>query len=192
MPPIPSDDVGDFSATTFVAGGLYGRRTFRIVRTGDGLHLHGPIFEGDWSTADVNTAVCRSTVKKPPHRVASQGCQCGWWAYFAEVPEVVNYRQTWNHGLCVEGIIFGFGLCGAGQKGFRAQKARIKALVIPDSFRRTSSLDRALQEQLLADAMTKWHDNADFRWYGTFDAAVRDWPLSTARKYRLLPEGGAA
>ena len=192
MAPVPSDDVSDFSARTVIAGGFHGRRTFRIIRAGDGLHMHGPIFDGDWTPGAVNHATCQSKVTKPPHRPASQGCQCGYWAYLAEVPEIINYRNTWNNGLTIEGIIFGFGLCSVGPKGFRAEKATVKALIIPSEYRAHSGLDQALQEQLLADAMTKWPNSPHFRWYGTMDAALRDWPLSTARKYNLLPDEGAA
>ena len=65
MAPIPSDDVKDFSARTFIAGGFHGRRTFRIIRASDGLHMHGPIFDGDWTPGAVTPA-------------GSHRCHIGW------------------------------------------------------------------------------------------------------------------
>jgi hypothetical protein len=68
-----------------------------------------------------------SLVKKPPHQVASLKCECGFWAYFD------NDDNPHHQGgpMSIYGIVEGFGVITVGSRGFRAEKARIKALVIP-------------------------------------------------------------
>lgn len=61
---------------------------------------------------------------KPPHDVASLKCECGFYAYFDGSNEY-EARAT----QAVVGIIEGYGHVVAGSRGFRAEKARIVALV---------------------------------------------------------------
>ena len=60
------------------------------------------------------------------HHVASVDCSCGFYAYFSPGADQLSGD--------VEGIIEGYGRVTVGSKGFRAERAKIVALVVP-SFR---------------------------------------------------------
>lgn len=74
----------------------------------------------------------------PTHRVAGLDCECGFYAFFDGSNEYHSEPDT------LAGIIEGHGTVTAGTKGFRAEKAKIVALVdaglAPTSVR--SRLDR--------------------------------------------------
>lgn len=53
-----------------------------------------------------------------------EGCTCGWYGYYQGS---LNYANSDG----ISGIVEGFGLVRRGTRGFRAQKARIKALYVP-------------------------------------------------------------
>lgn len=182
----------DFSdGATFVAGALTGRRAFRIARTGSTLHpgvtLTGCVkTDFEWSTTEVNVARCipyPAWEALSSHQIASINCRCGFWSYLAETPDTLTYRNMFENAIGVEGIIFGFGFTTAGTLGFRCSKARIKALVVPAE-------DSCTEDQLdlLTDAMAKYADTSGFRWYGTMEAALADFPLSKATKYGIAPK----
>lgn len=59
------------------------------------------------------------------HQIAALGCVCGFYAYFGATDA---YRLV---GRTVTGIIEGYGHVTAGSLGFRAERARIVALVNP-------------------------------------------------------------
>jgi hypothetical protein len=68
-----------------------------------------------------------SLVKKPPHQVASLKCECGFWAYFDNDGNPHHRAGP----MSIYGVVEGFGVITVGSRGFRAEKARIKALIIP-------------------------------------------------------------
>ncbi len=61
---------------------------------------------------------------KPAHDLVSLTCSCGFWAYF-------DGTNAYKDTVSVTGIIEGYGRVVAGTRGFRAEKARIVALVRP-------------------------------------------------------------
>lgn len=199
--PTPIEDPRDFSAAPFVAGCFTGRRTFRAWEDPDGdIGLWGPIYEFPWSVTDVNEAVCQrqpwSLQATPKHsKVPAAGCKCGFWAYASETPQERTYKKpaivgTEGSIFSIEGIIFGWGTCRIGPKGFRSQKARIKALIMPDE----ADIPDGPAPECFMRILEKYPDNSSFRWYASMEAALKDWPLTTAAEYNLLahPEDAAS
>lgn len=193
-PPYPGRD--DFGEIPFVAGALTGRRAFQIKpdKQRDGVSLVGAVQTGwIWHTDRENVAECHKglgsfhagmTTGHPGHKVASMDCRCGFYAYAQETPDTLTYRNFFYGGFGVEGVIFGYGRAVAGSLGFRCAKARVLALVVPDTFPEGVDEDEYLD--MLAAAQRKYHQ---VRWYGTFDAAVRDFPLTAAGKYGISHPG---
>lgn len=60
-----------------------------------------------------------------PHEVAAKECVCGFHAYY-------DGNNSYMAPGLVAGLIEGYGLLTVGAKGFRASKARIVAIVVPD------------------------------------------------------------
>lgn len=58
------------------------------------------------------------------HRPGGFGCECGYWAYFAD-PDEFSDEHT------LTGIVSAQGVVTVGSKGFRAEKAEVVALVEP-------------------------------------------------------------
>ncbi|GAA1436388.1 hypothetical protein GCM10009616_36030 [Microlunatus lacustris] len=119
----------DFGLRPFAAGTVVGLRAFRVDDTN---HLTGVSRRIAW-TAGVNEAVCApfslwvtpgSTSED--HRVAGIDCSCGFYAYFANAND---YAHHYAH--TVTGIVEAYGTVTIGSRGFRAEKARILALVRP-------------------------------------------------------------
>lgn len=67
----------------------------------------------------------RNRVQVPEHPVATLECVCGFYAYF----DTAHNPHADEGGIF--GLIEGYGLVTVGARGFRASKARIKALVMP-------------------------------------------------------------
>ena len=126
-----------------VMGSIHGLRTFRI--TNDGF-LSPVVFtdKGFVYKDGVNEARCPYNERKvldgllnmgagleepeliPLHRVASKNCSCGFYAYTTPDKEYRFLDST-------PGVIEGSGLVTVGSKGFRAEKAKIVALVKPST-----------------------------------------------------------
>lgn len=62
--------------------------------------------------------------KPPPHTMGGIGCRCGFYAYFDGGND---YKQPDR----VTALIEGYGVCTVGDRGFRASKARLVAIVRP-------------------------------------------------------------
>ena len=76
-------------------------------------------------------------------------CACGWYGITGHSNEYLFTSDYTRHRLPrIEGIIEGYGKVVVGSKGFRAQKAQIVALVVPEG-RRTNAASRS------------WHDLTD-------------------------------
>lgn len=131
----------EFNGRPFVAGSLTGIRAFKVDADG---HLTGVVHEQVW-TPDVNEASCEigdlarsiqrnieslaramgaPPTERRPHHVAGLGCQCGFYAYFKGQNSYMGSGQ-------IAGIVEGYGVCTVGTRGFRAERARLVALVAP-------------------------------------------------------------
>lgn len=131
----------DFSVRPFVAGTVVGLRAWRAGRTLDDFgsephRLRAMTRSYIWHPGE-NQAQCDRHVwemlrpQDADHRVAGVDCTCGFFAYFGDRNE---YARRSSFGTPVTGIIEGYGTVTIGDLGFRAEKARIVALVQPPPF----------------------------------------------------------
>lgn len=141
----------DFSDRPLVAGSVVGLRAFEVDKLG---RLVGPAYGGvfkpgenvgecrrskghGWllSTLSVDPATFRlvqqsaepsepEPKKTKPHQVGQVGCTCGFYAYTDE-------RNDYAEPSRVAAVVEGYGVCTVGDRGFRAEKARLLALVLP-------------------------------------------------------------
>ena len=139
--------MSDFSDRPFVAGQLVGLRSFKVTDA----RLQSVYHVNTWTTGE-STALCmnakvallaatlhatngvlpgwltpaqRALIREGPHQPAHLGCECGLYAYFDRLGNPHHFDQN------VVGVIAGWGRCVVGTRGFRAEKARLLALVIP-------------------------------------------------------------
>jgi hypothetical protein len=126
-----------FSERPFVAGTVVGLRSFRLsmncgcpecMTRSPGLLAATQGYR--WCPGE-NVAACTPGVgvesPLPDHRPGTQECTCGFYAYFGRRNDYVGQCE-------ITGIIEGYGLVTIGHLGFRAEKARIVALVAPFPF----------------------------------------------------------
>lgn len=143
--------MSDFSDRPFVAGSLVGLRAFDVDTLG---RLTGPTYGGvfkpgenvadclttqGWSMQlwQMDASLARMTGKPVPprpevtqkkaaakHPVAARACGCGFYAYF-------DGTNTYAKADRVSAVIEGYGVCTVGTRGFRAEKARLLAIVDP-------------------------------------------------------------
>jgi hypothetical protein len=65
------------------------------------------------------------------HVVAAADCTCGFYAYVDGSNQYMETDFSYRNTLRVAAVIEGYGVCTVGNRGFRASKARLKALVLP-------------------------------------------------------------
>jgi hypothetical protein len=89
----------------------------------DGIyHLLSPQQHFAWTPGE-NVATCP---KWDRHDVAAMNCTCGFYAYFNGKNTYFRYNP-----FDVAAVIEGYGNVTVGTEGFRAEKARIKAMFTP-------------------------------------------------------------
>lgn len=113
----------DFSRE-LVAGTLFGHRTFSITWGG---YLAGVVFHDCWLPG-LNVARCQRLVwvnDLATHDIPSMDCGCGFYAYF----HPCHNKYSTGGAYQVDAIIEAWGNIVAGELGFRAEKAVIKAFV---------------------------------------------------------------
>lgn len=83
--------------------------------------------------------------QKKAHALAGVKCQCGFYAYFDGGNDYLTNASYASGGMFaiymrdedkaprIGAIVEGWGTCTVGTRGFRAEKARVLALVIPES-----------------------------------------------------------
>lgn len=146
----------EFNGRPFVAGSLTGLRSFRIDALGRLTGVTYPkVFKpgenvghcaaGGEMQMSLSRAIIRnfywsigearvasnpsdapvSLVKQPKHRVGQLDCGCGYYAYFD------RGNNPHHQAGQVLGVIEGYGVTTVGSRGFRAEKARLLALIHP-------------------------------------------------------------
>lgn len=142
--------MSDFSDRPFVAGSLVGMRAFDVDSLG---RLTGPSFGGVFKPGE-NVATCggdgtnpasafvvaqrelramtyrmnaraqtgKAPALRPAHVVGGVTCSCGFYAYF-------DGRNDYAKPGRVSALVEGYGVCTVGERGFRAEKARLVALI---------------------------------------------------------------
>lgn len=106
-------------------------------------------------------AVAIREAAKPKHVVAGLGCSCGFYAYF-------DGRNDYKDPQRISAIIEGYGVCTVGDRGFRAEKARLLGLIVPG---------KRFSPQLLARVA---HNYSDVPFYGSKREALDAHPLTVA------------
>lgn len=109
-------------ALPVVPGKLHGVRSFD-VDVDEGT-LHGVTFKETWNGSE-NVAECRDD-KNKNRKHSMKDCDHGYWSYFG-----VNTRYMQNHRA--HAVIEGYGEVIVGEEGFRAEKAKIKAVTVPSA-----------------------------------------------------------
>lgn len=122
----------DFSQRPLLAGAVTGQRAWRMING----RLTGIHFMATWAPGE-NTAECLSpfwshdfdefTCKHPESQIATRACRCGFFAYFDGGDNPHRYEY------CIAGLVEGYGRMVVGDRGFRSLKARIVALIEPES-----------------------------------------------------------
>lgn len=112
--------------TELGVGSVYGFRYWSLNVTGNITEPpFGPLIYGSygqyWEPGE-NRAVCRGMEFVPefPHSAPHRDCGCGFWAYWNPEPL----------GLRIAGVVQGYGRTLIGEKGFRSERAVIKALTV--------------------------------------------------------------
>lgn len=181
----------DFSDRPFVAGSLFGVRSFLADNR---RSLTGVVYALPWS-AGVNEARCEpdwfyfGDREELGHSVATLGCKCGFYAYLDN-----EYNPHHRSGQ-VLGIVEGFGVATVGSRGFRASKARIVALVQPEGRVRIAISANPVFTLIVGDAefSTIRSNYPDVPVFPTLDAALAEFPLTeSAKSERIEPDLGAA
>lgn len=147
--------MSEFSDRPFVAGSVVGLRAFSVDSLGRLTGpSHGGIFKPDENVAqclkrgsfssaiwEMDVQLARlsgrpipprpgssSTATSTDHQVGQVTCSCGFYAYF-------DGSNTYAKPDRVTAIIEGYGVCTVGDRGFRAEKARLLAIVDPGKTR---------------------------------------------------------
>ena len=129
--------MSDFSDRPLVAGSITGLRSFKVEKDGT---LLGPATRRRFAPGE-NVAIC--TVYYWPykhlidHQVGQLSCGCGYYAYFDL--EANPFHDPYGN---VYGLIQGYGVTTVGTRGFRAEKAKLLALIRPPAGPRLGLLDR--------------------------------------------------
>ncbi|WP_341359966.1 hypothetical protein V5H98_01500 [Georgenia sp. M64] len=130
-------EADEFGGPALVLGSVRGRRSFGVRADG---HLTGVFHTQVWHPGE-NLARCRRdggvVERRPDGRIVVRtsssreigtghglgGCTCGFYAYYQQDPYTAHRRLS--------GVVEGYGRVVLGTAGFRAEKARILALLLP-------------------------------------------------------------
>lgn len=124
-----------FSERPFAIGTLTGIRCWKVNRAVElllpvSMVLNAQPDQTAWRPG-TNNANCYREFVQPAwerpndHRFMGVDCTCGFYAYYEECHQ---YRNN----STIEGVIEGFGRCVVGTRGFRCERAVIRALVRPE------------------------------------------------------------
>ena len=113
--------------TTGTSSGSYG------IPQGHGGKYTVNVAFPDWTDQMIEQALkVQRQAEDAKHRAADLHCTCGFYAYFDDGP-----NTYFEPGVDVLGIVEGYGQVTVGSRGFKAERAKIVALIIPaeDAFR---------------------------------------------------------
>lgn len=110
----------EFSGKEFAAGVARGARSFRVDALG---RLTGVSYRVVWTPGE-NEATCKASTSFAPCGGIDK-CAHGFYAYY-------DSSDDYHDPGMVSGVIEGYGEAVIGTRGFRAMKARIVALHIPE------------------------------------------------------------
>lgn len=132
--------MSEFSDKPFIAGTLRGLRAFDVSYSGT---LSSIYFRYIWN-ANINSAACNIATKIKticPHD-NWMGCTCGFYAYTTGRNDLFKlcdpdncYTTMSSHSRRIGAIIEGWGSVIVGDRGFRAEKARIVAIIFNPAHR---------------------------------------------------------
>lgn len=128
----------EFASLGFAAGVVRGVRSFSVDELG---RLTGIHYEQVWMPTE-NQAECRRADQYNTGRQIEDygkhlpGCECGFYAYYDGSNDYRAGETT------ITAVIEGYGSTVIGSRGFRCAKARIVALHIPDSVKRSGVVAR--------------------------------------------------
>jgi hypothetical protein len=157
----------EFDQRPLHLGTLLGVRAFRV---------------GEKNPAIARKAPTQEDVVPDPveHRVANQDCTCGYYAYYDIEREHSRGYDPFSESSCIRAIIEGYGLVTVGTRGFRAQKARLVALIGQRSEEPLARLvvddgvERVEMEQGIPAELEAYYNVPV---YPTVEAAVSEYPL---------------
>lgn len=131
----------EFSDRPLVAGSVIGLRAFATLPDGT---LVSPVFRSYQWTEGENVASCEPDslapsafrlaatfarilgIAAPEHELLALRCGCGFYGYTDGSNDMMR-TGFWMYP--VAGLIEGYGRCVVGSRGFRAEKARLVALI---------------------------------------------------------------
>lgn len=116
----PSAPSKEFGGKEFAAGVARGARSFRVDALG---RLTGVSYRVVWTPGE-NEATCKASTSFVPCGGIDK-CAHGFYAYY-------DSSDDYHDPGMVSGVIEGYGEAVIGTRGFRAMKARIVALHIPE------------------------------------------------------------
>ena len=150
--------MSDFEGYPLIAGSINGIRSWQLEDDGT---LQAVSHRYEWGPGE-NVAECiyHAHPKDSKHRIASNDCSCGFYAYLDP------RNNDWCFGGRPRGIVKAYGTVTVGSRGFRAEKAQIVALI--DSRRRVlSTLVTALAIVMLIAFMLVLPDHPKGFWQNT-------------------------
>lgn len=193
-----------FRGADFALGSIRGVRVFGITKEGmlTGLVKRQPwtpyinkarCFAGAIETSHIRSVARLKDILKTPGPQTPghmMNCDCGFYGVFSN--EDNHYWDVTDRSDRVCGVIEGFGITVQGPKGFKAEKARILGLLIPDisAFpeethaeyrRRTDKLGRHRIDLLTIERMKSLY--SETRFFTTYEEMVKTFPLTAVTGY---------
>lgn len=155
-------------------------RGYRMWRVRSGCLTATNAFNGEWMSAEL-TAECRvgaGSGREPSHPAPNERCGCGIYAWYR--PD-----ETRIHRGDVFGVVAASGRALLGDYGFRAERARVVALVVPRVHvhpreHLTDSMRYALGHD--DHRLERWCARYDVKVFQTREALVEAFPPDDVRE----------
>lgn len=193
-----------FRGADFALGTVRGVRVFGITKEGmlTGLVKRQPwtpytntarCFSGTLDTSHITSvARLKDFLKTPgPHTPGHMmHCDCGFYGVYSDTDNYYWNVKDRSDRVC--GVIEGFGLTVQGPRGFKAEKARIVGLLIPDISEfpdesqaeylwRTKKSGKHRIEELTIKRMKSLY--SDTRFFNTMEEMLSAFPLAQSSVY---------